>query len=194
MKRDQEVTDGFGTRGQNWRKIAGEGEWKLSTALIQPKRRRKTPPVIPRNAFSPSSSQSDHVHGMPCVCGYDRSELIQESMKLSDLDEEREEGVTSSKRKFDETGKSVETTPMREYEAEPGELESTATPPEDEATSLDKNLTKSTPEKIPSREELEAFFSVAERKIQKQFAEKYNFDIVEGKPLEGQYEWDRLQP
>ncbi|CAH9053959.1 unnamed protein product [Cuscuta epithymum] len=194
MKRDQEVTDGFGTRGKNWRKIAGGGEWKLSTALIQPKRRRKTPPVTPRNAFSPSSSKSDHVHDMPCVCGYDRSELTQESVNLSDLDEEKEEGVTTSKRKFDETGKSVETPPLREYEAEQGELESTATLPEDEATSLDKNLTKSTPEKIPSGEELEAFFSVAERKIQKQFAEKYNFDIVEDKPLEGRYEWDPLQP
>lgn len=51
-----------------------------------------------------------------------------------------------------------ETTPLREAEAESGELESTERP--------------HTAEKMPSEAELEEFFSVAERNLQKQFIDK----------------------
>ncbi|CAA3001811.1 cyclin-dependent kinase inhibitor 7-like isoform X2 [Olea europaea subsp. europaea] len=50
--------------------------------------------------------------------------------------------------------------------------------------------------KIPSAAELEEFFSAAEKYEQKQFAEKYNYDIALDVPLEGRYKWEvcNLQP
>ncbi|CDO97161.1 unnamed protein product [Coffea canephora] len=47
---------------------------------------------------------------------------------------------------------------------------------------------------MPSAAEIEEFFAVAEKRQQKQFAEKYNYDIVKDVPLEGRYEWVRLKP
>ncbi|KAL0707256.1 hypothetical protein Bca4012_073682 [Brassica carinata] len=50
--------------------------------------------------------------------------------------------------------------------------------------------------KIPTAEEVEAFLSELEggEDKQKRFIEKYNFDIVNDKPLQGRYMWDRLKP
>ncbi|KAF3612028.1 hypothetical protein DY000_02049935 [Brassica cretica] len=50
--------------------------------------------------------------------------------------------------------------------------------------------------KIPTAEEVEAFLSELEggEDKQKRFIEKYNFDIVNDKPLQGRYMWDRLNP
>ncbi|MBA0788003.1 hypothetical protein Gotri_027474 [Gossypium trilobum] len=53
---------------------------------------------------------------------------------------------------------------------------------------------RSTVEKMPTEAELEEFFAPAEKKLQKQFADKYNYDIVKDEPLEGRYEWIRLKP
>ncbi|KAL7156783.1 hypothetical protein ABFS83_02G032500 [Erythranthe nasuta] len=47
---------------------------------------------------------------------------------------------------------------------------------------------------MPAAAELEEFFAAAEKYEQKRFAEKYNFDIVNDVPLEGTYQWVRLQP
>ncbi|RYQ84257.1 hypothetical protein Ahy_B10g103369 isoform B [Arachis hypogaea] len=47
-------------------------------------------------------------------------------------------------------------------------------------------------EKVPEVE-IEEFFAMAEKYEQKRFAEKYNFDIVADMPLEGRYQWVRLQ-
>nr|GMD53924.1 cyclin-dependent kinase inhibitor 7-like [Ipomoea batatas] len=194
MKRDQEVVDVAGTRGEKRRKI-DEGESKLSTALIQLKSHQKSTSVVPENSPSPvsfdgpaASPKSDHVE-VSCISGHDGCELTEENLKFSDLDEEREDIATSKCNS--ETGESGDTSPLREYQAELGELESTASP-RVEAYSL--KIKKSTPEKMPSEAEIEDFFAAAEKKIQKQFAEKYNFDIVEDKPLEGRYEWVQLQP
>ncbi|XP_074379898.1 uncharacterized protein LOC141721051 isoform X2 [Apium graveolens] len=48
--------------------------------------------------------------------------------------------------------------------------------------------------KMPSTEEIEEFFSAAEKHEQKRFAEKYNYDIVKDVPLEGRYQWVCLKP
>ncbi|KAL0899693.1 hypothetical protein Bca101_083654 [Brassica carinata] len=50
--------------------------------------------------------------------------------------------------------------------------------------------------KIPTADEIEAFLSELEGgdDKQKRFVEKYNFDIVNDKPLQGRYMWDRLNP
>ncbi|PWA62479.1 hypothetical protein CTI12_AA363700 [Artemisia annua] len=47
---------------------------------------------------------------------------------------------------------------------------------------------------VPSAEELDEFFKEAEKHQQKQFIEKYNFDIVKDVPIEGRYEWVKLKP
>ncbi|XP_062102049.1 cyclin-dependent kinase inhibitor 7-like [Humulus lupulus] len=49
-------------------------------------------------------------------------------------------------------------------------------------------------QKMPTELELEEFFTVAEKDIQKRFQDKYNYDIVKDSPLEGRYEWVRLNP
>ncbi|KAJ0249130.1 Cyclin-dependent kinase inhibitor 6 [Hirschfeldia incana] len=46
--------------------------------------------------------------------------------------------------------------------------------------------------KIPTPGEIEEFLSELEDKDQKRFIEKYNFDIVNDKPLQGRYKWDRF--
>ncbi|CAH8372834.1 unnamed protein product [Eruca vesicaria subsp. sativa] len=50
--------------------------------------------------------------------------------------------------------------------------------------------------KVPTAEEIESFLSELEGgdDKQKRFIEKYNFDILNDKPLQGRYMWDRLKP
>lgn len=47
-------------------------------------------------------------------------------------------------------------------------------------------------EEIPSAAEIDEFFTAAEKREQERFAEKYNYDIVKDVPLEGRYQWVRL--
>ncbi|CAL1410085.1 unnamed protein product [Linum trigynum] len=55
-------------------------------------------------------------------------------------------------------------------------------------------LTAGKAKESPSEEELDEFFTAAENEQQKQFTEKYNFDVVKDAPLEGRYQWVRLKP
>ncbi|CAH9146028.1 unnamed protein product [Cuscuta epithymum] len=45
---------------------------------------------------------------------------------------------------------------------------------------------------MPSAAEIEEFFAVTEKYEQKRFLEKYNYDVVKDAPLEGRYQWVRL--
>ncbi|XWS36561.1 hypothetical protein CRYUN_Cryun20dG0095200 [Craigia yunnanensis] len=47
---------------------------------------------------------------------------------------------------------------------------------------------------IPTTHEMEEFFASAEQQQQRQFIEKYNFDIVNDLPLPGRYEWLQVIP
>ncbi|KAI7726058.1 hypothetical protein M8C21_004729 [Ambrosia artemisiifolia] len=47
---------------------------------------------------------------------------------------------------------------------------------------------------MPSAQEIEEFFARHAQEQQRLFSEKYNFDIVNEKPLQGRYEWVRVQP
>ncbi|XWS31288.1 hypothetical protein CRYUN_Cryun23aG0064500 [Craigia yunnanensis] len=47
---------------------------------------------------------------------------------------------------------------------------------------------------IPTTHEMEEFFACAEKQQQRQFIEKYNFDIVNDLPLPGRYEWVQVSP
>lgn len=46
---------------------------------------------------------------------------------------------------------------------------------------------------MPAAQELEGFFARHAQEQQRRFSEKYNFDIVNEMPLEGRYEWVRVQ-
>ncbi|XP_073016854.1 cyclin-dependent kinase inhibitor 6-like [Primulina eburnea] len=47
--------------------------------------------------------------------------------------------------------------------------------------------------KMPSDDDLEEFFSSAEKNLQKQFIDKYNYDVVKDEPLEGRFEWVQIK-
>ncbi|KAL8197992.1 hypothetical protein R6Q57_029986 [Mikania cordata] len=47
---------------------------------------------------------------------------------------------------------------------------------------------------MPSAQEIEEFFALHAQAQQRLFSEKYNFDILNEKSLNGRYEWVRVQP
>ncbi|GAA0185467.1 hypothetical protein LIER_32755 [Lithospermum erythrorhizon] len=62
-----------------------------------------------------------------------------------------------------------------------------------ESTTMPPSLVNSLARK-PSDDELQEFFSTAERKLHKQFSKKYNFDFNKEEPLEGRYQWVQVKP
>ncbi|XP_010417095.1 PREDICTED: cyclin-dependent kinase inhibitor 1 [Camelina sativa] len=46
---------------------------------------------------------------------------------------------------------------------------------------------------MPTVSEIEDFFAEAEKHLSKKFEKKYNFDFEKEKPLEGRYEWVKLE-
>ncbi|KAG8370880.1 hypothetical protein BUALT_Bualt13G0029400 [Buddleja alternifolia] len=47
---------------------------------------------------------------------------------------------------------------------------------------------------VPSVCELDEFFGHEEQSMQRHFIDKYNFDVVNDRPLSGRYEWVRVRP
>lgn len=47
---------------------------------------------------------------------------------------------------------------------------------------------------IPMANDMDTFFSSAEKQQQMEFEEKYNYDPVNDKPLPGRYEWVKVDP
>lgn len=139
------------------------------SSLVQFKRHRQ----VTENSVSPQcladdqcwSPNSDDIAASYCSS----TELL----KFPDLEEE---SVEIEKLTYERR----ETTPLSEL----GEMESKAKPP----------AANSRRQSMPSQAQLEEFFSVAEKDIQRKFTEKYNFDIVKDKPLKGRYEWVPLKP
>ncbi|KAB2051702.1 hypothetical protein ES319_A12G072500v1 [Gossypium barbadense] len=129
------------------------------------------------------SLNSDHDDDVSC-CSSNIESSDKRIMELPDLEDESIEVETSTHFSSSER----ETTPLNELRAEPEDLDSTSRPSETNSRH------RSPVEKMPTEAELEEFFAPAEEKLQKQFADKYNFDIVKDEPLEGRYEWIRLKP
>lgn len=67
------------------------------------------------------------------------------------------------------------------------QVESTARP--NESTDPRRRFTDG---KMPSDDDLEGFFSSAEKNLQKQFIDKYNYDVVKDEPSEGRFEWVQI--
>ncbi|KAH0451702.1 hypothetical protein IEQ34_019001 [Dendrobium chrysotoxum] len=62
-----------------------------------------------------------------------------------------------------------------------------------ESTAERESRMQSTPQlRMPSAAELEEFFAAVEKSEKQQFAARYNFDVDNEIPLEGRYEWVRI--
>ncbi|CAK9315230.1 unnamed protein product [Citrullus colocynthis] len=177
----------------NKRKITAGTDFEISTTttsfLKLRSRRRRV--LLPENSVPPAertsvSPTSDDDGSTFCCSSNACSEILEESIKFVDLEDENDEhGVA-----FKSSRESRETTPSSEFRLPPsGDMESPAR--KTEATSGNRS---SSSVKMPAESELEEFFLAAEKNIQKRFAEKYNYDIVEDVPLEGRYEWVRVKP
>ncbi|CAA6664339.1 unnamed protein product [Spirodela intermedia] len=101
------------------------------------------------------------------VSNYDR-ELERDEATMKDLRRKEAEDMESAARPADAGGRC-------KMEAPPP-----ATSP---VTSL-----------VASEREIEEFFASAERKERERFSKKYNYDVVKDSPLEGRYEWTRIEP
>ncbi|CAA7400921.1 unnamed protein product [Spirodela intermedia] len=101
------------------------------------------------------------------VSNYDR-ELERDEATMKDLRRKEAEDMESAARPADAGGRC-------KMEAPPP-----ATSP---VTSL-----------VVSEREIEEFFASAERKERERFSKKYNYDVVKDSPLEGRYEWTRIEP
>ncbi|GMI76179.1 inhibitor/interactor with cyclin-dependent kinase, KIP-RELATED PROTEIN 3 [Hibiscus trionum] len=74
--------------------------------------------------------------------------------------------------------------------AAPGSTTKPRTSPSTHRRGLGNNEQRS----VPTAQEMEAFFACAEQQQQRQFMEKYNFDIANDSPLPGRYEWVKITP
>lgn len=113
---------------------------------------------------------------------------ITEKLKSADLEEIRTEGEATVKCKFE----GRESTQTSEFKEESGELESSTT---SKPSALIIDSLRTIPSaKTPPAAELEEFFAKAEENLHKTFKDKYNFDFVNGVPLQGRFEWVQLNP
>ncbi|XP_057973161.1 cyclin-dependent kinase inhibitor 1-like isoform X2 [Malania oleifera] len=180
------------------RRRAVGGELRLSSSCIHLRSRRRVV-IKPETENSVSldasgslgrivredhrSSPSSERMLASCCSSNGSSELVKERVTGVDLEDEAV-GIETPNKYFD--CRERETTPSSELRAESEDMESTARPSEG------KFRPRSTAKKMPSESEIEEFFATAEKDLQKQFTEKYNYDIVKDVPLEGRYEWVQL--
>ncbi|XP_038900642.1 cyclin-dependent kinase inhibitor 1-like isoform X2 [Benincasa hispida] len=177
----------------NKRKITAGIDFEISTTTtsflkLRSRRRRvlfpeNSVPSPPAEITSISPTSDDDTSAF-CCSSNACNEIVEES-KFVDLEDENDEHGVAFK-----SSRERETTPSSEFQSpQSGDMESPAR--KSEATSSNRS---SSSVKMPAESELEEFFIAAEKNIQKRFAEKYNYDIVEDVPLEGRYEWVRVKP
>ncbi|CAI9272537.1 unnamed protein product [Lactuca saligna] len=136
----------------------------------------------PSDSFNASANLKSG--GVPASCCSSTGSM--EKVKVADL--EKSYGTETSAYKLNGS----ESTPKKELKAESGELESCTAKPSLEMVNPCRTVLS--PEKMPPEVELEAFFAAAEEDLNKQFKEKYNYDVVNDIPLKGRYDWVELTP
>lgn len=124
-----------------------------------------------------------------CCSSNGSTELDKEISKFVDLEEKCGLSSRSTYEEYGSWRERRESTPSSEIQGESGELESTRKHAS-EINSRHRSMAK----KMPSSAEIDEFFSSAEKDLQRQYAEKYNFDFVKEQPLEGRYNWVRVKP
>ncbi|XP_039010515.1 cyclin-dependent kinase inhibitor 7-like [Hibiscus syriacus] len=174
-----------GTTPKKCKRLNGDGnsEFRVASSTISMTSRSGRILVDQRRlnesqCLSPNLDPDDDMSCCPSSIGSSEKRNIQ----LPDLEGESIEVEASAHLNFRESRR--ETTPSSEQE----DLDSTS------RTSEANSRRRSTVEKMPTEVELEEFFAAAEKQVKKQFAEKYNYDIVKDEPLEGRYQWVRLNP
>ncbi|XWS45289.1 hypothetical protein CRYUN_Cryun15aG0123900 [Craigia yunnanensis] len=144
-----------------------EAEFKVTsstTSYIQLRSRRILVDHHRRNenqCLSPNLKHDDDVSCCSSNIGSSEKRIIE----LPDLENESIEVETTTH--FGSRESTREPTPSSELRAEPEYMDSSSRPSEA------NSRRRSTVEKMPTEAELEEFFAVAEKKLQKQFAEKY---------------------
>ncbi|XP_022897859.1 cyclin-dependent kinase inhibitor 7-like isoform X2 [Olea europaea var. sylvestris] len=135
-----------------------------------------------------------------CSKDHESNGFIKESLSSTDLksvefETEISISINNVSRKTTPTKELYGDSEESEMESEESEIEyssqSEKTPPPPANT---RRIISVAEEKMPSEAELEEFFEAAEKLQQKRFAEKYNYDIVKDVPMEGKYQWVRLNP
>ncbi|XP_031254417.1 cyclin-dependent kinase inhibitor 7-like isoform X2 [Pistacia vera] len=169
------------------RKLNNE-DLTLSSSCIDLTNRKITISSKTASESQCSSPNLDHDHvSSSCCSSNGSSEEVNERTNFADLEDESVEVETSA---YYSCRERRETTPSSEVEAALSEdLDSTAKP-----SSEANSHRRSTVEKMPAESEIDEFFAEAEKKLLKQYSEKYNFDFVKETPTEGRYEWVRLKP
>ncbi|MCD7446097.1 hypothetical protein HAX54_037304 [Datura stramonium] len=151
------------------------------------------------NSTSPATSvTSVHIPtNSQCLSCHESGEVMKSILKSLDLKAKGFETDNSASFNggFSKNFKRIDPpNPPSEHCGDSEEMESssTTTKKSSSATSAHRKLPSAA--KLPPEAEIEEFFSAAEKREQKRFAEKYNYDIVKDVPLEGRYEWVRLKP
>lgn len=191
------------------RKVGCGGELSYATSLVQPRshRRRRLLEgddnvMLDDSTGNAAATDKSDDPCASCCSSNGSSELDCDTSEFVDPKvEEEEEGtveITTSTYELENCCRERrETAPWGEVQAESGELESTTAsrlPSMSSEENSSRCLTSTEEKKMPSKAELEEFFSAAEKNLQQEFAQKYNFDIVKEEPLQGRYEWVRVKP
>ncbi|KAK4401639.1 Cyclin-dependent kinase inhibitor 7 [Sesamum angolense] len=149
---------------------------------------------LEENSVSPAASRTSG------CCKHDESsDVVKRSSRSSDLenvDDLLSEGFETDIAAFTDEVFSREATPTSELygDSEQVLMYPNATSKKKSSPPPRRKIPASLAETMPSAAELEEFFAAAEKYEQKRFTEKYNYDIVKDVPLEGKYQWVRLQP
>ncbi|GKU94727.1 hypothetical protein SLEP1_g8174 [Rubroshorea leprosula] len=146
-----------------------ELELSSSSTYIQLRNRR----IVVQESVDHRRLSSSSDQEVSCCSSNGSSERIE----LPDLEAENFEDETSTY-----------SCSERRETTESDELDSTSKP---SAVNCHR---RSAAEKMPTEAELQEFFTAAEKDLQKQFVDKYNYDIVKDEPLDGRFEWVRLKP
>ncbi|XAR73978.1 hypothetical protein NMG60_11008122 [Bertholletia excelsa] len=175
----------------NKRRKAAPRELRCSPSIFQLRSGGRVK-VKPKDSVSPSTSRilvqrtvsndrcsSDSSDNFPtsCCSSTASSDRAKQGFKVSDLEDDSVQIETSTCEYFG-----------------PRERREMTSSSEVQVESEANSRPRLSVEKMPSDPELEEFFAVAEKDLQKRFAEKYNYDIIKDVPLEGRYDWIRLKP
>ncbi|OIV92885.1 hypothetical protein TanjilG_01019 [Lupinus angustifolius] len=129
-------------------------------------------PVTEEGCSSPTSDEE-----LQASCCSSNGSVDEEKMKLLDLEVESAQVETSTYNCGEQTERRTMSLGENSQEAE-----------------TNSHRSYSTVQIMPTELELEEFFTIAEKDIQKRFQDKYNYDIVKDVPLEGRYEWFQRKP
>ncbi|KAK6805736.1 hypothetical protein RDI58_003521 [Solanum bulbocastanum] len=147
------------------------------------------------NSASPATSvTSVHIPtNSQCSSCYESGEVTMKSI-LKSLDLKAEEfgtdNLASFNGGFSESFKPIDQpNPPSEHCGDSEDMESSSTTTKKSSSSASAPRKQPSASKVPPEAEIEEFFSTAEKREQKRFAEKYNYDIVKDAPLEGRYQW-----